>query len=82
MLKTPDDIETKFSDLGKECLRNCYIAYKKEDIINYIDDVIIDGNDTKKAAREEFAQKEVMVNFPNATLSIINNLKNIFEEKS
>ncbi len=82
MLKSPEDIENKFSDLGKECLENCYIAYKKEDIISYINDVIINGNDTKKAAREEFAQKEVMVNFPNATLSIINNLKNIFEEKS
>ena len=81
MLKSPEDIDDKFSDLGKHCLNNCYLAYKKEDIINYINDVIINGNDNQKAAREEFAQNEVMVNFPNATLSIINTIKNIFKEK-
>lgn len=79
MLKSPSDIEDKFSDLGKHCLEQCYIAYNKSDIINYIDDVIINGNDYKKDTRNVFAQDVVMVNYPNVTKNIMNNLKNIFE---
>ena len=36
MLLKPKDIEEKFLKLGQECLKNSYLAYNEEDIINFI----------------------------------------------
>lgn len=65
MLKSPDDIEAKFAPLGRKCLENCYIAYDTAAIDSFIRDVVIGGDDPKKASREAFADT-IMVNYPHA----------------
>ena len=71
MLKTPDDIESKFTPLGVECLKHCYIAYNEKAITDFIDNVILKGEDTKKEQREKFAKEVVMYNYPNVSETII-----------
>lgn len=65
MLKSPEDIESKFAPLGQDCLRHCYVAYDTAAIDAFLREVIVGGEDVKRAEREEFA-KSVMVNYPNA----------------
>ena len=82
MLKSSDDINTKFSPLGRQCLDNCYLAYDTSAIDNFLLDVVLAGNDPKKANRERFADK-VMLNFPNAAMVALSHIKDaIMGEKS
>lgn len=67
------DISSKdkyFNELGKQCLDNTYIAYREDDIYNYIDEVIIKGNDYMKNKRDNFA-KLIKNNYPYATDNIV-----------
>lgn len=73
MLKSPEDIEEKFAPLGKKCLENCYIAYDTDAIDSFIRDVVIGGDDPKKASREELADT-VMVNYPDASRVAISHI--------
>ena len=80
MLKTPEDIETKFAPLGKKCLEQCYISYNTDDIDRFIKDVILDGNDLKQEGRILFS-KEVMVNYPHAAECALESIKNTILKK-
>lgn len=71
LLKQQDDIEKKFMAFGKKCLENCYIAYSEKEILRFLDDVIVCGNDPMRKQREEFADKVVMLNYPKASAKII-----------
>ncbi len=50
--------------LGKKCMDNYYHALNENDIISFIQDVVIDGKDPLKEQREAFAENELMVNYP------------------
>lgn len=81
MLKTPEDIDAKFAELGKRCLEQYYIAYNEQDIIDYIDNVIIGGDDPKKLSRKKFAEEVVMLNYPHASEKIVAEIKKELMEK-
>jgi len=78
MLKSEDDIENKFIELGKKCLKHCYIAYDKKAIIDFVDNVIIKGDDPKKDARINFARNEVKVNYPLVSQKMFEHFEEIF----
>jgi hypothetical protein len=75
MLKDPSDIDEKFISIGKKCLENSYIAYNQDDIINFIENVIVKEVDVKKEQRENFAKNEVMLNYPNASSFAVRYIK-------
>ena len=75
MLKPNDDPKRAFTPFGQECIKYCYKAYKESDIIKFIEDVIIGGNDPMKPERDAFANTKVMVNHPRAAQAAINMLK-------
>lgn len=75
MLKSPTDIDVKFAELGKKCLEQYYISYNEQDILNYIDNIILKGYDVKKDSREKFAREIIMINYPHASDKIITELK-------
>lgn len=60
-----------FSSLGKECLKNYYLAYSEENIISFIQDVVIDGVDSLKSLRERYAKDYLMENYPNVSEKIL-----------
>ncbi len=63
MLKSHNDINEKFNKLGVKCLEHVYIAYNEENIIDFIDNVILNNNDYLIQTRNEFTNK-IMVNYP------------------
>ena len=78
MLKNVEQIEDTFSNFGKFCLDNVYKAFSKEDIINFIDEVVINEDDSMKEKRENFAKYEVMINYPNVSSVIGKVFNDIF----
>lgn len=77
LLKNESSIKKWFMSIGQRCLENCYLAYSKDDIINFIENVIIKGNDFMKNQRLKFLNSYLKVNYPKASDFIINYLKNI-----
>jgi hypothetical protein len=75
MLRSKETITEIHNDLGQTCVENCYQAYEKEDIINFIENTIIKGDDPKKKGRDEFVNKELKVNYPNASKVILQYIK-------
>ena len=77
MLKSPKDINKKFTELGKNCLKHSYIAYEEQDIVDFINDVVVNKKDLKKEQREKFAQEVVMYNYPYASDKVIEYLERL-----
>lgn len=79
MLKRNVDNKAKFGKFGFKLLQHCYCAYSKEDILNYINNVVIKGSDEKKEKRLKFTQKNVMLNYPRVSEFIFNYFEKIFQ---
>ena len=75
MLKDKKDKKQKFTKLGQRCLDNCYLAYTAEEIKNFIDRVVLQNDDFMQNERRKFAQKDIMLNYPNASKILIQNIK-------
>ncbi len=67
MLHCEDDIKNKFAPLGQKCLDYCYIAYDEAAITNFLENVVLGGDDWKCEARQKFAREEVMLHYPHAS---------------
>jgi hypothetical protein len=65
MLKSPSDVDAKFTPLGRDILSHCYLAYDEPEIESFLRDVVEGGSDPKAAARDKF-RKTLMVNYPHA----------------
>lgn len=79
MLKNQEQILDGLVPLGKMCLEHYYKAFSEKDIIEFIDNVVIEGNDPMKQKREQFVKNELKVAFPHAADSLVELLKgNIF----
>ena len=60
-----------FSSLGKSCLKNYYLAFNTQQIIEFIQNVVIDEKDKLKQKRELYATKCLAVNYPNVSKRIL-----------
>lgn len=67
MLHSEKDIEEKFAPLGQMCLSHCYIAYDEAAITQFMERVVLAGDDPGGIARRKFAREEVMLNYPHAS---------------
>lgn len=63
----------QFQPFAKQLFAHCTTAYKREDVIEFVRQ-IVDGVDNDKQARDEFARKEVCVNHSCAARAIIEEL--------
>lgn len=71
-----DTIErTQFNDFGREMLAQTYKAYSEQDIIDFIDNVVLAGNDPMKENRDKFAKEKLMYNYPHASEAIVADIK-------
>ena len=62
LLKDSLTAEKYFNSFGQECLKQCYQAFKQEDIIDFIDKVIIEGNDSMQIKRKKFISQNLLAN--------------------
>lgn len=79
LLKNKNEIEKEFAPIGQKCLANSYQAFNKTEIINFIENVVLKEDDPMKSKRTTFAKQEIMINYPNATNVILQNIKKSFE---
>jgi CDP-glycerol glycerophosphotransferase (TagB/SpsB family) len=75
LLKDEEDIDRQFLPFGQRVLKNVYKAFSKEQIIDFIDNVVIKEQDYMKRSREKFANKYIKINYPHATEKIIEYIK-------
>ena len=75
MMKDREETYKNLLPFGKECMDNHYQAYCDDDIIKFIKEVVVKGNDPMKEKREEFVKNKIMVNYPNAAEETINIIK-------
>ena len=62
MLKSMKDIKKVMNPMGVKCMENYYKAFDRKDILKFIDDVVVAGQDPMKEARERFCQEELKFN--------------------
>lgn len=75
LLRSNESIKEIFTPIGEKCLEKYYKAFNKEDIISFIDNVVLLGNDPLKQDRISFTKQELMINYPNSTGVIIETIK-------
>ena len=63
-----------FSKLGKACLKNYYMAYNKQDIIDFINNVVVIGADPLIDKRKKFFERKLTINFPQVSKTILEKL--------
>lgn len=75
MLKSEEQTRDGLVPLGQKCMENYYKAFAEEDIISFIENVVLQGNDPMKEQREQFARTELKFNYPNATDNLVQMLE-------
>lgn len=71
----PNVILEEFAPIGKACLQHHYHATSKNDIISFIDYVIISENDNMKMERLKFVNRRLKVNYPYSSSKILEEIK-------
>lgn len=71
MLKSEKEVAEICNPMGVKCIEQYYKAFSQEDIIRFIDDVILKEIDPLKRSREEFVRTELKFNYPHATDTVI-----------
>ena len=75
MLKSEEQTREGLVPLGQKCMENYYKAFAEEDIISFIEDVILGGDDPMKERREQFVRTELKFNYPHATDDLVQMLE-------
>lgn len=71
LLQSPQTVDRQFLPFSRKLLDHAYRAFTGGEIVDFIRNVVIKGEDPERAARETFALKEVCVNHPHATNRVI-----------
>jgi len=75
VLRSREHELAQFTSLGEELLSHTYKAYSEQDIIDFIENVVIAGKDPMKDEREKFAKEKLMFNYPHASEAIVADIK-------
>lgn len=76
MLKSEEQTKDGLVPLGQKCMENYYKAFTEEDIISFIENVVLRGDDPMKEQREQFVRTELKFNYPHATDDLVQMLEN------
>lgn len=78
MLASKDAKKAQFDEWGQALIDHTYQAYSKDDIIRFIEDVVIKGQDPMIEERQKFAREKIMVNYPHASEYIVESIAKMF----
>ena len=70
-----EELLTHFNEFGQMAIQQCYIAQSWKDIENFVNEVVIGGNDYMKSQREEFYSKYLSINEGCAGKAIVDYIK-------
>lgn len=75
LLRSKETMREVFKPIGQRCLEHYYQAFNAQDIIDFIDNVVLKENDPMKDKRIKFAKEEIMINYPHVADFILKYLK-------
>lgn len=75
MMRSLEQTRATLLPLGVACMDQYYHATQAQDIIDFIQKVVIDGDDPMKAQREAFSRQELKQYYPNASDRLLDMLK-------
>ena len=81
MMKTKEETMEGLLPIGKKCIDNHYQAFTKEDIISFIDRVVIGGDDYLSRSRREFVDNELKITYPNSSGSLVDYIKLVLRRR-
>lgn len=75
-----EKVKTKLNTFGQMALEKLYHGYSTEDIIDFLDNIVLHNQDVKKKERENFYEKHLKLSEEKngASMLIINRLKHLF----
>ena len=79
MMKTEAKTMQGLIPFGKECMKQYYHALSREDIINFVREVVLAGKDPLKESRERFVEEILKVNYPHSAEYLVNYIKEELE---
>ena len=82
MMKTKESTYEGLIPFGKKCMDNHYHALSEEDIMAFIDDIVVGGKDKLRRIREEFVEKELKINYPNSSRFFVDYIANQLKRKN
>ena len=78
ILRNKNSIDEIFNQLGKNCLKHYYLAYAEDDVINYIQRVVVGKDDSLKYDRTNFVKRYLKINYPHVSKKITDHIKGCF----
>ncbi|WP_144666841.1 hypothetical protein [Campylobacter jejuni] len=75
MLKSDEENQKNYNDFARACIDVHYKAYCENDIIKFIEKVVLFNSDEMKHHRDDFFQKNIKFEFPYTSDKIIKYLK-------
>ncbi len=82
MMKSKEETYNSLIPFGQKCMDNYYHAYEEKDILSFVENVVLSGNDPKKNQREDFVNNELAYNYPHASAATISHLKQILRKSN
>ena len=80
MMKTKEETMERLLPIGKKCINCHYQAFTKEDIISFIDRIVIGGDDYLSQSRRDFLNDELIINYPNSSSFLVDYLKMVLKK--
>lgn len=78
LLKNQKMLEQNSNAFHKQCLDLHYSAYNEQEIIDFIENVVLQNQDSKSADREAFVKKELAFEYPHVAKKIYETIKQEF----
>ena len=71
LLASEKTVEEQFLPFSRQLLAHAHKAFTDDEIVAFLRNVVLAGEDPDKSARDAFARREVCVNHPHATDAVI-----------
>ncbi len=75
MIKNNEQLRSTLLPFAQKCLDCYYKAFSEKDIVNFIEDVVINGIDPLEEKRTAYSHNKLMINYPHVSEKFINYLK-------
>lgn len=78
VLNDESTVVSQFDEWGQELLSHTYKAFSEDDVVQFVNEVIVKGEDIGASKRLHFVKEKMQLNFPHVNEVIFNDLKIAF----
>lgn len=75
IIRSKKYIKSQYGDWGMKMLDACYVASTESQIIDFLDNVVLEGKDEKGEHRKIFYERELKRNYPYSSQMIVEDIK-------